>query len=543
MFSEHRNTEIVTESSPPRPEALEKLFNILNRGDRFNLLDNPTVQAGNLQNNIHPIFHHSHFLGLTENFKQALQLASLYLTTHSLLDFYLPLTFGVTEKDNDDGRTYKFYQGSDREYELECIEAAMICLSHSLTWDWTIFEPKHVWGRTKQRKGVPTQHIQGECPVYDTGSDENPMYYFTKNTQCLVELNKDILDFYLDEKDGYATRSRCEQFRHDFQLALVLGHEIAHAYSTMANGTMREPWLARDHPRNEHGFAWENFMFGTLINPPKKTTTGEYIQMHSVWKNKDVLRKYWGHEWTAIPVAWTAQWFRTETWDEVERAGHRAVALPEPKLKVWLSYGLDKHVVYTDDEDARADLEWARDSAALSFLFSKGGFDDIPSKQVSRAAWMPMCDLAKESFVPTPQRHFDEALVDDQQYLKNAQNRDHNVWKALKAVKNTLTNANMTSIAAGIKVSSKHTGRLRPRRVLKKISVAARPMTSSSGESSPEFPDKISGIPKEDFYSRKYIGLRPEFYQAPPARSHSKRSRESEVQDSFVPSKKARRVY
>jgi hypothetical protein len=341
MSFEQRKTGLVIESSPPRPEALEKLFKILNRGDRFNLLDDPTVQAGNLQNDIHPIFHHSHFLGLTAHLKQALQLASLYLTTHSLLDFYLPLTFGVSKKD-DDGRTYKFYQGSNREAELEFIDAAIICLSHSLTWEWTMFDLKHVWGRTKQRKDVPPQHIEAKCPVYDTGDDKNPTYYFTESTKCLIEINKTMLDFYLDEKNGYATRSRCEQFRHDFQLALVLGHEIAHAYSGMANGTLREPWLARDHPSNEHGFAWENFMFGTLINPPKKSTTGEYIHIHSVWKNRDVMRKYWGHEWTAVPVAWTAQWFRTERWDEVEKTGHRAVALPDPKLKIWLSYGLDR---------------------------------------------------------------------------------------------------------------------------------------------------------------------------------------------------------
>ncbi|KAJ4348796.1 uncharacterized protein N0V89_010174 [Didymosphaeria variabile] len=550
MSSGKDNTETLTEPSS-QSDTLDKFITILNREDRFNLLNDPTVQEGNLDNEIHPIFHHAHFLGQTPHIKQALQLASLYLTTPSLLIFYLPLTFGIFHKDND-GKLYRTYTKSSdvsRAHELEIIQAAMTCLSHSLQWEWKTFHEDRKWGSTQHFKNVPTVHTDA-CPVYDDGEEKT---FFMPNTGTHIALDKGMLEFYKDEESGYVTRSRCEQFRHDFQLANVLGHEIAHAYGAMSHGNLREPWLGRDHPRNEQGYAWENYMFGSLVDPTKKVATGNYVHLHKVWQSREVTRKYWGCEWTAVPVAWTALWFRKETWEEVEEYGHRAVALPEPTLKLYLSLGLDRFVVFTDDEEAREDLEWGRDSAGLSYLFSKGGVDAIPSKAVSRAMWMPLSELAKEPLVPTPQRRFDEALVSERQYLRNAQDRDHAIYMAMRAVNNNLTKPDVISIAAGVKASRRGAGRLRPVRPSKKCSVAAGPMTSSSSEASPnKFAEGFSDIPPEEFLSEKYIGYRPEFYNTRPSRqpllaaspsvhNRGKRLRDSDNPDSLPRSKKLRR--
>ncbi|KAL1602406.1 hypothetical protein SLS60_005822 [Paraconiothyrium brasiliense] len=543
------STEPLTATS--QSDVLEHLITILNRDDRFNLLNDSTVQEGNLDNEIHPIFHHSHFLGQTPHIKQALQLASLYITTPSLLEFYLPLTFGVFHKDAD-GKMYRTYtQSSDvsRAHELEIIQAAMTCLSHSLEWEWKTFPEDKKWGSTQHYKNVPTVHTDA-CPVYDD-ADEKP--FFMPNTGTHIALDKGMLEYYKNEESGYATRSRCEQFRHDFQLALVLGHEIVHAYGAMSHGNLREPWLGRDHPRNEQGYAWENFMFGSLVNPAKKTADGNYVHLHKVWQNSDVTRKYWGCEWTAVPVAWTAQWFRKETWEEVEECGHRAVGLPEPRLKIYLSMGLDRFVVFTEDEDARDDLEWGRDSAGLSHSFAKGGGRAVPSKAVSRVVWMPMSELVKEALIPTPQRRFDEALVSERQFLRNAQDRDYAVYFAIRATKENFTKPNVISVAAGVKASRRGVGRLRPVRPSKKSSVAARPMTPSSSAASPDkFAEGLSGLSVETFLSEKYIGYRPEYYQTRPSRepllavspsvhNRGKRSRDSDIPESIPRTKRLRR--
>ncbi|KAF2443364.1 hypothetical protein P171DRAFT_444798 [Karstenula rhodostoma CBS 690.94] len=541
MSSGKHNTQAITDSSHSQPNAVERLFAVLNRGDRFNLADDPTVKAGNLENDIHPVFHHSHFLGRSKHLKQALQLASLYLTTPSLLDFYLPLTFGSFHQvDKRMYRTYVRVEEISRELELQCMQGLMRCLSHSLTWEWKDFKAGKKWGSTRYYEDHVTDHTD-ECPVY---ADDKTKHFFKTNTGCKITLNQSLLDYYLDEDTGYVTRSRCEQFRHDFQLALTLGHEIAHAYGAMSQENLREPWLAQDHPKNEQGYAWENFVFGSLIDPVDQNPSGNYIHAHKTWQSRDTRNKYRGCEWTAVPVAWTAQWFRTETWEEIEVYGHRAVALPDPTLKIYFSL-LNLYVVFTDDDGARKDLEWARYSASLGYLFAKGGVDAASMKAVSLAAWMPMSELAEESLMPTPQRHFDEALVSDRQFLRNAKDREWAVYTTLEVAEKKLSRTKMISVAAGLIASYKHTGVPRPVRVSEKLSVAAGSMTSRNSDSSPKtpkFPKVFSRNPQEQFFSG-YIGTRPEFHEPRPVSSRAKRSRDADHLDAILPGKKARRGY
>lgn len=506
MSSGCRNTQAITDSSSSRPGAVERLFTILNRGDRFNLADDPTVHPGNLDNCIHPIFQNAQFLGRSKHFKQALQLASLYLTTPSLLDFYLPLTFGSWHK--DDGKLYQTYFRSDevsRELELHVMQDLMKCISHSLVWEWKEFDEGRKWGSTEYNENYVSDHTD-ECPVQ---AQDTKKHFFKTNTGCKISLNHGILDFYLNEETGYVSRSRCEQFRQDFQLALVMGHEIAHAYGAMCHGNLKEPWLSQDHPRNELGYAWENFVFGTLIDPVDRHPSGDYIHAHKTWQSREVRSKYDSCELTAIPVAWTAQWFRTDTWANIELYGHRAVGLPDPTLKVYLSRW-NRHVVFTDDEDAWADLERARYSASLSFLFAKGSLDAVAMEAVSGAVWMPMIDLAKESLMATPQRHFEDKLMSDKKYLRNVKDRKRAVWRAQEVAERKLARTKITSVAAGPIRSHKHTGGLGPVRVSKKLSVAAGPMSSSSSDSSP-------------------------------VSSRAKRPRDADHHDLFIPSKKTRR--
>ncbi|KAF1970194.1 hypothetical protein BU23DRAFT_474904, partial [Bimuria novae-zelandiae CBS 107.79] len=306
--------ETITETSLQRTNAIKRLTSIANHDDRFKLFNDATVPAGDLDNPIHPIFHHEHFLGRTPHIKQALQLASLYLTIPSLLKFYVPLTFGVKHKEQVGTTNIKHHiyiqeKSRNREKELMIVQAAFNCLAHCHTWEWFDFSNGQI-----------------------------------KN--CWVD--EQMLAYYQDEESGYKSRPRCEQFRHDFQMALVLGHEIAHAYGAMLRGNLKEPYLHPSHPEPELGYAWENFMFGGKLNPPDKTKHGSYAHLHMVWQSKQVSKQNWGFEYSAVPVAWTAQWFRKETWAKVKKEGHLAILPPDPILKIYYSTEMQRHIVYTD---------------------------------------------------------------------------------------------------------------------------------------------------------------------------------------------------
>ncbi|KAK7185508.1 hypothetical protein PSPO01_08624 [Paraphaeosphaeria sporulosa] len=489
MFSRHSNPQIITDSLDSGPGASERLFTILNRDDRFRLAEDPTVEAGNLDNDIHPIFQHARFLGESDHLKQALQLASLYLTTPTLLEFYLPLVFG--DHVTIDGRFHRVLvrpHDSDREHETQTIELFLMCMSHTTKWEWVDFETGKKWGSTQHYfDESPKYRHTEQCPTLEY---KGKTYFHNEDKGYLIRLNRGILDFYLDEETGYVTRSRCEQFRHDFQLALLLGHEIAHAFGAMCHDDLAEPWLAVDHPRNELGFAWENFVFCALIDPVDREPRGKYIHVYRTWQSREFRQNYKSTEQTAVPVAWTAQWFRRKTWGTIRMYGYNAVNLPNPTLKIYFT-AWGRYIVFTDDEDARADLDLARFSASLSlsYLFVKGSPSSVAMEDISGAAWMPMIASAKQPLMATPQRRFDEELVDDTWYLQNAKAREKATWRVQEVAEKRskrLAETSMVSIAAGLMKASRHAARLinssalvvkpRPQR----LSVAAGPMCSSS---------------------------------------------------------------
>ncbi|KAF9732241.1 hypothetical protein PMIN06_011335 [Paraphaeosphaeria minitans] len=524
MSSENHSARTITDPSSSGPDAADRVFTILNRGDRFRLAEDSTVEAGNLDNDIHPIFHDAKFLGESKHLGQALRLASLYITTPTLLQFYLPLAFG--DHVTIDGRFHRVLDrpdNSDREHEIQTVESFLMCMSHTSKWEWVDFETVKKWGSTQLYfdKSLKDRHTE-QCPTVEY---DGATHFHNEDRSSLIKLNRGILDFYLDEETGYVTRSRCEQFRHDFQLALVLGHEIAHAFGAMCHGHLSEPYLSEDHPSNELGFAWENFIFGALIDPVDRDPRGNYIHVHKTWQSRDVRQKYKGTEQTAVPAAWTAQWFRRETWDAIAIHGHHAVNLPDPTLKVYFS-AWGRYIVFTNNEDAWADLESARYSASLglSFLFVKGSRNAVTMEGVSGAVWMPMIGPAKRSLMATPQRRFDDEVVDDLWYLQNAKAREKATWRVQEVAEKRskrLAKTSMVSVAAGLMKSNRHaTGLTKPSILVVKpesvcMSVAAGPMSSSSSDSS----------------------------SSVQVRSRAKRSRDADHLDLFLLRKRARRGY
>lgn len=539
-FFATQNTKNSITTSAQRSNTVEQLVTIVNRGDRFKLLDDPRVPKGSLDNSIHPIFHHEHFLGRTPHIKQALQLASLFLTTPSLLEFYIPLSFGATRKKivgatKVEYNTYIRRGSSTSRLEKKIIRAALKCLSHSHSWEWFDFKNSKQnncgWACTSLIKGAKVRHTD-QCPVFD---DANETPFFKPNIRTHIKLDDGLLAYYLDEEQGYAKRSHCDQFRHDFQVAMVLGHEIAHAYGAIIRGSLSEQYLEEDHPKNELGYAWENFMFGGRIDPPKKTAHGTYIHLHKKWQNKEVLQKYWGFEYSVIPVAWTAQWFRKESWEEIQNFGPQAISLPISEFKIYCSLTMCRYIVYTDNEEVHKDFQRSQEDAGLEYMFCIGDSKGAESNtDLARAFTMPMTRLARRSLTPTPKRHCDDAVKDINIYLLNAQHRDFEAWEAMKAAKNKSIKTNIRHVGFKKKTSRKLVRSLRK-----------SPVSDAEGQNSPA-----------DTTSDEDVRYMVEFLSEPPSSQPysstpsscvhhlNKRSRDDDsCIEPLIPSKKFRREY
>lgn len=324
--------------------GINDLVEAMNKNDRLHLLNDPSVLPGNLDNDIHPIFCRQAFSD--PHLKQALRFASLLLQEDRLLEFFIPLTYGRAQIDFSTGKTYLTnpmagQSDSDIALYIRGVRKALDCLAHCVTFRF-ITREDHLWGRTL---------MSDSKPAHSTSCSKA----FQKDMSVRIELNGRFRAFYQDKETGYRTRSKCDQFRHDFQFAATIVHELVHAYGIMRRARLNEPWIRLDLPSDEWGYAWENFAFGTIINPQQRKISGTHIQFRKTWSSPTLERQ--GKEYSTVPVAWTAQWFRKETWERISTAGVLAIPLPVVRAKFVKSTRLRKWVVMTDAAETRHDIK------------------------------------------------------------------------------------------------------------------------------------------------------------------------------------------
>jgi hypothetical protein len=381
--------------------GINDLVEAANRGDRLGLLHDSSAQAGNLTNSIHPLFHDSNFLEESLHLKQALQLASLFLRYDSLLEFFIPLSYGRAHIDAATGKMYLTNPvASKSEVELkECIAGvrnALHCLAHCVVFRWYRPNAQRLWARTTLYPARQPEHTN-ECSKK-----------FTYKHSVLIELNKELLDFYKDEETGYRKSSRCAQFRHDFQTAVSILHEITHAYGAMQRGHLTEPYIRLDHPdKVEWGYAWENFMFGAIINPQDRTRRGTHVQLRKTWSDPEQEKEANGKEYSAISMSWVSQWFQRATWDRIEKQGPLAIAPSIVHIKFFLSRKHQRWVIMTDNPETRSDIEKVQCKAeqVCALDQAEGRHSENRDIEVGRVLWTFVdCKRLQQSNVPVPVR-------------------------------------------------------------------------------------------------------------------------------------------
>ncbi|KAF1918115.1 hypothetical protein BDU57DRAFT_537707 [Ampelomyces quisqualis] len=389
MKSQHTSEK---RTAPEDSSGINSLIAAANKDDRFRLLEDNTIPAGNLPNTIHPVLG---WFDCDGPMKQMLRLASQFLTHDSTLVFFIPLLYG-RELKKTNGKTTKTYlsdplpnsPNETREQLITGVRQALHCLAHSI--EFRFMKPeKRVYARTLTNPVRPV-HTSTCTSV------------FQRRLTAVIEIADRLMHFYQSD-DGYKASSRCAQFRHDFIFASTLVHEIVHAVGVMRRGNLVEPCIRINDPDPEWGYAWEHFIFGCVINPQDRTQPGTNLFMRKVWADPSVAEDAGGKEYSDVPMSYIAQWFRQETWDIVARKGPTAIAAPVTHFKIQSSRKYGAWIVSTDCIDIKPDIVALHQKWKLqSQKFDANGHPRAPA---SKILWrFQTSEALQRPNVPTPVR-------------------------------------------------------------------------------------------------------------------------------------------
>lgn len=362
------------------------LVDIANKNDRYNMLDDDSVLPADLINPIHPIFHQIQDI---DQLHLGLQLASHFLLHDQLLDFFVPLLYGRVMTDSNSAKKYLggplLHASKAKQAQLRTgVRQALQCLAHHVDISF-VGQRKGVWARTIST-GITTPLTSTCCQIFQR--KESPR----------IEITEWFLKFYKDT-DGYAKATRCAQYRHDFLFAITLVHELVHAVGVMRRGDLNEPYYCRDYPGTEWGYAWENFMFGCIINPQEKNRSGTHVLMRKVWADDNTANEHGGKEYCDVSVSWIAKWFRNETWNIIAENGPDAIAPPLTHFKIQISNELCAWVVYAGDPAVQKDMA-ALDARRIDYEKSHPESRKLASIIYNERTLVEL----QQSNVPLPQR-------------------------------------------------------------------------------------------------------------------------------------------
>jgi hypothetical protein len=357
-----QTTDIMTDqqisekrTAPTTSSTINSLIAAANKDDRFKLLEDDYVPPTDLDNTIHPVFS---WLACDGPMKPMLLLASQFLAHDSTLVFFIPLLYGRELKKtvNNTTKTYLSDPLADSDVNREDLVAgvrrALSCLAHTLELRFSKPE-KRVYARTLASTTKP-MYTSTCCTV------------FQRRVSAIIEIADRFVHFY-ESDDGYKTSSRCAQFRHDFLFASTLVHEIVHAVGVMRRGNLIEPCIRVGDPDPEWGYAWEHFMFGCVMNPQDRTQPGTNLLMRKTWADSTTAEQAGGKEYSDVPMAYIAQWFRKSLWDTVARQGPTAIPPPITHFKIQSSRKHRGWIVSTDCIDIKPKIvalqqEWIQQS-------------------------------------------------------------------------------------------------------------------------------------------------------------------------------------
>ncbi|OCL10222.1 hypothetical protein AOQ84DRAFT_375105 [Glonium stellatum] len=329
-------------------QAPLKLIAAANTNDRYFLLDEPSIALPNLDNTIHTVFRQPNFGDLNpptyHRLQPALRLASMFLESDKMLEWFVRLAFGKPLIDSVSGKTFLSEPSRcplQKQQQISEVREALKYMRHCVRFKFV--ENLDCFALTQKDISKAFKHPH-TCTLY------------TSVHPTVIQIRDKYRQFFDTE---YATSNLCDKLRFDFSLATTIIHELTHAFGIMCRGDLKEPYHRLDDPQAELGWSWENFALGGIINPFDRTSARISFLMRKVWLSDKAAYAAGGKQWTAVPMAWIGQWFQKSTWAAIAESGPSVVLPPKCALKLRCT-GDGYYTVYADDNAALRDVQRLR---------------------------------------------------------------------------------------------------------------------------------------------------------------------------------------
>lgn len=249
------------------------------------------------------------------NLALALRLATRLIEAEDFLDWWVHAAFGTpTEFMEDHPLLQKTTEYTDEHRQIT--REAIDSLSTLVVWKFDTFKGTDFsYARTQalQRKWTGPIH-----PIFSNDP---------RKVSSQVLIHEDFKEF---AENLYDEASLEDQLQFSFLFAASIVHELTHCFGHSRRGNLKEEFLHEDEPSHEHGYSWEQAVFGGLIMSSNRKLDPTGPLVWHTWVDHENKRVSNGYRRMLVPINWIAGWFRTEFWN-----GEGFNEYPEKTLQFW----------------------------------------------------------------------------------------------------------------------------------------------------------------------------------------------------------------
>ncbi|KAF2875308.1 hypothetical protein BDV95DRAFT_592014 [Massariosphaeria phaeospora] len=281
-----------------------------------------------LDNPIHPLFEEKNWVGISPDayakIVPAVQLASLWITEKKMLDWFFRLLTGDLIRGTD-GRTELNMHSTTEDHRDHLVEGAVQRMFID-GCDRTSIVVSDTTKGTCTIAGMLVRMSPGEIQA----NPINPRIYMDYSEERSFHTTVIIAKELLETLDIPLTQ--CQLRRVLFSLAIVLVHEVTHAFGVWAGKLSDgehgyEPYMFADEEVAELGLSWEcNILGGTPVVAMMGGRDMDRTTMSTQCRDPDNRLEYNVRtsdvDFHFLPMKSINLWFIKTTWDRIREEGH-----------------------------------------------------------------------------------------------------------------------------------------------------------------------------------------------------------------------------
>ncbi|CAE7199893.1 hypothetical protein PTNB73_06174 [Pyrenophora teres f. teres] len=289
------------------------------------LVDSMPSEHEMLNNDIHPIFDKSNWVVEFDEFDEwytevspALQLASMFLSHPYMLKFWIHLKYGHPGFENG----WVCIEEDPMEHDpniLEKIKDELRLVADKVKFAFRVeedmegflgsHEPDLLFARSRFEDAAMMSNVD-----YPKGVWYNPW-----STTVTHNIFLPVHEY----REAFRQHTSSQKLENNMQLAMILMHELAHAYVTLWQPSIckyHEPVLQGSDKYPEAGVSWEKFAIGGFF-------TRTDFEGPTCWREWDhACPSTTTHDLpiaVPLPTTYFSQWFCRDTWEHLtERLDH-----------------------------------------------------------------------------------------------------------------------------------------------------------------------------------------------------------------------------